>query len=91
MRRLISALVGGILLLATLAESYFVTFGFYQDHYVMSMEKYGILTALRWQDEVFLVVCWVVAIGFSYLSFRLLNYSFRRRGARGLSPSTGQR
>jgi hypothetical protein len=77
-RRLISALVGPILLLGTLVEAYFQSFGFYQEHYLWPKEKYGVLTPLRWQDIVFLIVFWVVAIGLFYLSYRLLKYAVRR-------------
>lgn len=77
-RRLISALVGGLLLLGTLVEGYFQSFGFYQEHYVWAKEKYGVLTPLRWQDIVFLVVFWLIAIALFYLSYRLLRYAFRR-------------
>jgi hypothetical protein len=96
-RRLISALTGSLLLLGTLVEGYFQSFGFYQEHYVWPREKYvGVLTPLRWQDIVFLVVFWVVAVGLFYLSFRLLKYALRRESAvpapsGSLTPSTGER
>lgn len=76
-RRLISALVGSLLLLGTFVEGYSQSFGFYQEHYVWTREKYGALTPLRWQDIMFLVVFWVVATGLFYLSIRLLKYAFR--------------
>lgn len=76
--RFIAALVGGPLLVATLVEAYFQSFGFYQEHYVWPMEKYGVLSPLRWQDIVFLLVFWTVAMGLFYLSYRLLRYAFRR-------------
>lgn len=77
-RRLISALIGGLLLLGTLVEGYFQSFGFYREHYVWPKEKYGVLTALRWQDIFFLAVFWLIAIALLYLSYRLLRYAFRR-------------
>jgi len=76
-RRFIPALVGILLLVATVVEGYFQSFGFYEEHYVWPMEKYGVLTPLRWQDILFLVVFWFVAIGLLYLSYRLLRYAFR--------------
>jgi len=76
-RRFISALVGGLLLVATLVEGYFQSFGFYREHYVWPKEKYGVLTPLRWPDMVFLVAFWVVAVGLLYLSYRLLRYALR--------------
>jgi hypothetical protein len=86
-RRFISALVGGLLLVATLVEGYFQSFGFYQEHYVWPKEKYGVLTPLRSQDIVFLVAFWVVAMGLLYLSYRLLRYALRREPA--LPASSG--
>ncbi len=85
-RRLISAVVGGLLLLGTLVEAYFQSFGFYQEHYVWPREKYGVLMPLRWQDIVFLVAFWLVAIGLLYLSYRLLKYALRGKPA---VPSSG--
>jgi hypothetical protein len=76
--RLLSALVGSLLLVGTLVEAYFQSFGFYKEHYVWPKEKYGVLTPVRWQDIVFLVVFWPVAIGLCYLSYRLLRYALRR-------------
>jgi len=73
-RRLISALSGGLLLVSTIFELGRGTFGFYQEHYLMPMEKYGVLTALRWQDDVFLAGLWIVAAGLLYLSYKLLRY-----------------
>jgi hypothetical protein len=77
-RRFISGLVGGVLLLGTLVEAYFQSFGFYQEHYVWPMQKYGVPTPLRWQDMVFLVVFWLIAIALLHASYRLLKYAFRR-------------
>jgi len=92
-RRVTSALVGGLLLLGTLIEAYFQSFGFYQEHYVWPKEKYGVLTPLRWQDIVFLIAFWLVAIGLFYLSYRLLKYALRRKpvvpSPGGLTPSAG--
>ena len=79
MRRLISGLVGGFIILGTLVEGYFQSFGFYQEHYAWPKQKYGVLTPLRWQDIVFLVVFWVVAIALFYVSSKLLRYAFRRQ------------
>lgn len=77
-RRFTSALAGVFLLLGTLVEAYFQSFDFYKEHYLWPREKYGVLTPLRWQDIVFLVVFWLVAIGLFYLSYRLLKYALRR-------------
>jgi hypothetical protein len=77
-RRLSSAFAGGALLLVTLIEAYFQSFGFYEEHYIWPMQKYGVPTALRWQDIVFVVVFWLIAIALLYASYRLLKYAFRR-------------
>jgi hypothetical protein len=77
-RRFMPALAGSLLLVGTLVEAYFQSFGFYKEHYVWPMEKYGVLTPLRWQDVAFLVVFWPVALTLFYLSYRLLRYALRR-------------
>ena len=82
-RRLLSAFVGSLLLLGTLIEGYFQSFGFYREHYVWQKEKYGIIAPLRSKDILFLGVFWVVAIALFYASYRLLRYASRRE-----SPST---
>ena len=76
--RFMAALVGGPLLLVTLVEAYFQSFGFYKEHYLIPMEKYGVLTPLRWQDIAFLIVFWLLAVALFYVSYRLLRYAFRR-------------
>jgi NADH:ubiquinone oxidoreductase subunit 5 (subunit L)/multisubunit Na+/H+ antiporter MnhA subunit len=88
-RRLLSALVGGLLLLGTLIEGYFQSFGFYQEHYVWPKVKYGVLTPLRWQDIVFLVAFWVIAAALFYLSYRLLRHAFRREPPRPANRAGG--
>jgi hypothetical protein len=55
MRRFILALAGVVLLLGAAIEGYFQSFGFYNEHHVWPMEKYGVRTPLRWQDIVFLI------------------------------------
>jgi hypothetical protein len=42
------------------------------------MEKYGILTPLRWQDVIFIVAFWCVTIALFYFSYRLLRYAIHR-------------
>jgi len=80
-RRIISAVVGGSLLLATIVQAYFSSVGFYQDYYAIPKEKYGVLTPLCWQDVTFLTAFWLVAIALVYASFRLLKYAFRRNSS----------
>ena len=80
-RRFMPALAGSLLLVGTLLEAYFQSFGFYEEHYVWPKEKCGVLTPLRWQDVAFLVVFWPVASGLFYMSYRLLKYAFRRQSS----------
>ena len=77
LKRAIAGLAGVPLLLATLSEAYFQSFGFYVEHYTFPMEKYGVRTPLRWQDIVFLAVFWPIAVVLVYVSYRLLKYAFR--------------
>ncbi len=72
-------MVGSLFLLGTLAELVRGSLGFYQDFYSMPMEKYGVLTPLRWQDIVFLIGFYLVSAGLLYISYRLLKYSFGRK------------
>jgi hypothetical protein len=74
-KRIISAFGGALILGTTLVEGYFQSFGFYREHYVWPMEKFGVLTPLRWQDKAFLAGFWTLAVGLIYLSYRLLSYA----------------
>jgi hypothetical protein len=76
--RILSGLVGILLLTGTSLEAYFQSVGFYREHYVWPIEKYASATPLRWQDGVFLAIFWSLAIGLFYSSYRLLRYAFRR-------------
>ena len=78
LKRVIAALLGAPLLLAILYEAYFQSFGFYAEHWIIPIEKYGVRTALRWQDIVFLAVIWPILFTLFYVSYRLLKYAFRR-------------
>jgi hypothetical protein len=77
MRRVIAALVGGVLLLGTAVETWRQIFWFYREHYVWPMEKYGVLTPLRWQDIAFLAAFLVLAIVLVYASYRLIKFATR--------------
>lgn len=77
LKRGIAGLAGAPLLLATLIEAYFQSFGFYAEHYKFPIEKYGVRTSLRWQDIVFLAVFWPLAGVLFYVSYRLLKYALR--------------
>jgi hypothetical protein len=76
-RRLISAILGGLLFSGTAIECYFGTSEFYLEHYTWPKQKYGVLTPLRWQDTLFIVVFWCSAVMLFYLSYRLLKFAFR--------------
>lgn len=76
--RLAAALGGVLLLLVTTFEAYLQSFGFYNEHYVIPKEKYGVLTPLRWQDIAFLAIFWPIAVAAFYFSYRLLRYAIRR-------------
>ena len=74
-RRIISGVLGGILLVSTIVEAFRACLAFYQDFYLIPIQKYGVLTSLRWQDITFLVAFWLVIIAMFYLSYRLLKYA----------------
>ncbi len=77
MRRVISALAGGVLLLGTAIATWRQIIWFYQEHYVWPMEKWGVLTPLRWQDIVFNVGFLALAIALVYVSYRLIKFAAR--------------
>jgi hypothetical protein len=76
--RLISLVVGGPLLLVTIVEAYLQSVGFYLEHLEIPELKYGIPMQLRWQDIVWLMLFWPIAILMLYISHRLLKYAFLR-------------
>ena len=77
MRGAISGFAGGPVLAGVRFQACRQSFSFYQEHYVWRVEKYGVLTPLRWQDIVIPVAFWLVAIGLLYLSHRLLKNALR--------------
>jgi len=76
-KRIIALLLSVPILCAALYEAYFQSFGFYAEHWTMPVEKYGVRTALRWQDIAFLALIWPVLLGLFYVSYRLFKYAFR--------------
>jgi hypothetical protein len=44
----------------------------------MPLDKYGVLTPLRWQDVVFIAAVWSVLLVLFYVCFRLLWFAFHR-------------
>ena len=77
MRRVISALVGGVLLLGTGIQTCRQIFWFYQEHYLWPLEKYGLLRPLRRQVIAFLAAFLVLAIALVYASYRLIKFATR--------------
>jgi hypothetical protein len=77
MRRVISALLDGALLLGTVIQTCRQIFWFYEEHYVWPLEKYGVPTPLRWQDIAFPSAFLLVAIALVYTSYRLLKFATR--------------
>ena len=84
-RRIISGVLGAILLLGTIVEVCRASLGFYQDYYLIPKEKYGVLTPLRWQDVTFLVAFWLVIVALFYFSYRLLKFALSCKP--GVDPS----
>ncbi len=77
-KRVAAALLGAPLLLATLWGTYSLNFNFYVDYWWMPLDKYGVRTALRWQDIAFIAGVWSVLLVLFYVSYRLLKFAFRR-------------
>jgi hypothetical protein len=77
MRRVLSGLLGALLLFGTVVEAIRGSLGFYREYYLMPREKYGVITALRWQDIAFFAAFWAVVIALLYVSYRLLRLAFR--------------
>lgn len=88
-RRIIAALMGGLLLAVVVVEGYFQSVGFYKEHYIIPKQKYGVLTPLRWQDVVFLLVFWALAVLLLAVSYLLLRYAFQGRPVADTSGRSG--
>jgi hypothetical protein len=78
-RRLAQGLTGGVLLVATIATMYNMGVSAYYNYYLYPKVKEGYIMPLRWQDIVFLVIFWSIAIALFYVSCRLLKAAFRPR------------
>jgi hypothetical protein len=77
-RRITAALVGGTLLLETLATVYSTGERIYYDYYFYPKVKENYLMPTRWQDFVGLAMFLGATIVILYLSYRLLKYALRR-------------
>jgi len=78
-RRYLFGVLGCFLFSGTLIEAWRGSLGLCEEYYLIPKEKYGVLTSLRWQDIVFLVGFYLLLMGLSYVSYRLLKYAFRPR------------
>lgn len=79
------ALAAIALAIPTLFEAIRVSYFFYQDHYTIPLEKYGVLTPMRWQDIVFIAGFWAVALAILLLAYALLRTAFRSGPSRVIS------
>ena len=77
-RRMTAALVGGTLLLETLATVYSTGERIYYDYYFYPKVKDNYITPTRWQDFVGVAMFLGATIVILYLSYRLLKYALRR-------------
>jgi hypothetical protein len=77
-RRITAALVGGTLLLETLATVYSTGERIYYDYYLYPKVKENYIMPTRWQDFVGLAMFLGATIVILYLSYRLLKYALRR-------------
>ena len=77
-RRITAALVGGTLLLKTLATAYSTGERIYYDYYLYPKVKENYIMPTRWQDFVGLAMFLGATIVILYLSYRLLKYALRR-------------
>lgn len=77
-RRFAAALVGGTLLLETLATAYSTGERIYYDYYLYPKVKENYIMPTRWQDFVGLAMFFGATIVILYLSYRLLKYALRR-------------
>ena len=77
-KRFAAALLGVPLFLATAWGAYSLSFNFYVEYWWMPLDKYGVLTPLRWQDVVFIAAVWSVLLALFYVSYRLLKFAFHR-------------
>jgi hypothetical protein len=77
-KRVVAALLGVPLSLATLGGACSLTFNFYVEYWWMPFDKYGVRTPLRWQDVVFIAAVWSVLLVLFYVSYRLLKFAFHR-------------
>jgi len=77
-RRITAALVGGTLLLETLATVYSTGERIYYDYYLYPKVKENYIMPTRWEDFVGLAMFFGATIVILYLSYRLLKYALRR-------------
>ena len=85
LKRVIAGLLGVPLLLLAFYKAYLLSFGFYEEHWTIPIEKIGV-RLLRWQDIFFVVAAWPILLMLFYVSYRFAKYAFRTdRDAGGVS------
>ncbi len=86
LKRVIAGLLGVPLLLLAFYKAYLLSFGFYEEHWTIPIEKIGVRWPLRWQDIFFVVAAWSILLMLFYVSCRLVKYAFRtQRDAGGVN------
>lgn len=86
LKRVVAGLLGVPLLLLAFYEAYLLSFGFYEEHWAIPIEKVGVRTPLRWQDVFFEVAAWSILLMLFYVCYCLVKYALRtERHAGGVS------
>jgi hypothetical protein len=86
-RRRLAGVAGALMWSALSIEAWTVSYGFYEDHYKFPLEKYGVLSPLRWQDITFLAGFWIVIVALFWVSYRLVRYALSDAVIRGSSAN----
>jgi hypothetical protein len=83
MKRILSGLVGAIILLPSLYFSYVVGRGMYYDYILFPKLKAAdhYIAPTRWQDFAFLGIFWTTVLVLFFASFRLIRFALKQRTA----------
>ncbi len=74
-RRVGSALIGGLLFLAALFAAYSLGKDAYYSYYLFPKAQNGVHAQTRWQDFAALLALWSGVFLVLYISYRLLKYA----------------
>jgi hypothetical protein len=74
-----------VLVIPTLFEAIAISHQFYEDQYRIPLEKFGVLTAIRWQDLVFITGFWIVVIAILRFVLILMMRAIRMGSSRVIS------